>query len=273
MKERLFDKNQIRILAKKYNLDSPKDWGQHFLVDSGPVRKMISSAKIKENDVVTEIGPGFGTLTFPLAENSEQVLAFEIEKRLEPYWEQNNKDNIEVIWGDGLVNFKNYQSRLPSKYKFVSNLPYQISAKVFREVLGAENKPSNMTVMIQKEVAEKICSKDDKNKLSVMVGLYGEPELVGYVSSGSFYPEPEVDSAILTINNITTPDINEEAFFELLTAGFSHRRKQLKNNLASELDIKKDTAANILEDITGNGKIRAQKLSVSQWVKLLHQFK
>ncbi|PSO45040.1 MAG: ribosomal RNA small subunit methyltransferase A [Parcubacteria group bacterium QH_9_35_7] len=273
MKEKLFDKNYIKNLCKQYNLDSLKEWGQHFLLDKKVINKIIEVSEITSEDEVVEIGPGFGTLTFALSKLARKVIAFEIEKRLKPYWEQNKTENINIIWGNGLENFKNNQDNLFQQYKFVANLPYQITSRIIRTVLEAENKPDTMTVMVQKEVATRICADKDKSKLTVAVKLFGEPKLIREVPRESFYPPPRVDSAILTVENIQSPEIDKKNFFKVVSAGFAHRRKQLKNNLSTDLGIDKQQAGAILGEITGKEKIRAQRLSLEDWKQLCEQLR
>jgi len=273
MKEKLFDKSYIKNLCKRYSLESPKEWGQHFLLDKDMIDIMMKESEITSEDEVVEIGPGFGTLTFALSGSARKIIAFEIEKRLKSYWKQNKTENINIIWGDGLENFKNSQDKLSQQYKFVANLPYQITSRIIRTVLEAETKPKTMTVMVQKEVATRICADKDKSKLTVAVKLFGEPKLIKEVPRESFYPPPRVDSAILTVKNIQSPEIDKKNFFKVVSAGFAHRRKQLKNNLSTDLGIDKQQAGAILEEITGKEKIRAQRLSVEDWKQLCEQLR
>lgn len=266
MKDKLFRKKYIKKLCRDYNLHSNKDFGQHFLIDKEPIGKMISAGQVSGGDEIAEIGPGFGGLTFALAERAEKVTAFEIEQKLKGYWQKNKKENIEIIWGDGLEQFGVWSPG--GKYKFISNLPYQITSKVLEQTLGREDKPSRMVIMVQKEVGERMCATDDKSVLTILVKLYGEPREVCTVKPSSFYPRPAVDSTVIAIENISEPEIDEDIFFRVVKAGFKHRRKQLKNNLASAFAVDKDEAGRLLEENINNRQIRAQKLSVKDWQQL-----
>ncbi|OGH83886.1 MAG: ribosomal RNA small subunit methyltransferase A [Candidatus Magasanikbacteria bacterium RIFOXYB2_FULL_40_13] len=272
----------LKQLCAKYNLSPSKKYGQNFLVSETPIKQMISAAELDKEDTVLEIGPGFGILTFALAEKAGKVIAFEIEKKLEKYWEEKIKEhnNIEIIWGNAIKQITSYELRFTS-YKVIANLPYQITSHVLRTLLELENKPQKIVVMVQKEVAERICaSPGDMSLLAVSVQYYGEPKIIARVSRGNFWPEPKVDSAVLSIKtlkpqhqskarcgaqhkNIKTFD--DDLFFKVVRAGFANKRKQLWRNLSVGLKIDKEKAQKIILEVAGNEKIRAEELSVEQW--------
>ena len=190
---------------------------------------MLEAGEVKKDDVVVEVGPGFGVLTLALAENAKKVLAFEIEKKLEPYWteQMSRLKNIEVIWGNVLttLSLRGAESdeaisspgdcraalAMTKNYKVIANLPYQITSNVIRKFLEAEHKPELMVLMVQKEVAERICAKPalpgeagkrsrgDMSVLAVSVQCYAEPEIVMNVPRSYFWPVPGVDSAIIKL--------------------------------------------------------------------------
>ncbi|MFB6226018.1 MAG: 16S rRNA (adenine(1518)-N(6)/adenine(1519)-N(6))-dimethyltransferase RsmA [Candidatus Paceibacteria bacterium] len=266
MQNKLFDKNYLKNLCQKNDLGSPREFGQHFLIDKDPIDKMISAGQVDDTDHIIELGPGFGSLTFALSERAKKVTAFEIEQKLRQYWGKNEKENIEIIWGDGLDQLKAWN--IEGEYKFISNLPYQITSKVIRQVLERDNKPSRIIVMVQKEVADRICATKDKSVLTILVQLYGDPYRVCSLSPDSFYPRPAVDSTVIAIENISDPQLDENSLFQVVKAGFKHRRKQLKNNLASAFAVDKNRAGKLLESIIDNKQIRAQQLSVNDWRQL-----
>lgn len=247
---------------------------------------MIEAAELKKTDTVIEIGPGFGVLTFALVEKVKLVTTFEIERKLEGYWEEKVEElkikrlkdcgEIKIIWGNFLTEFKKQSSNLPifqSSYKVVANLPYQITSNILRTLLEAENKPESITVMVQREVAERICAKPgNMSVLAVSVQYYGEPKIITKVSKGNFWPSPKVDSAVLYIRIKDQGSRNkrfDELFFKVVKAGFKNKRKQLWRNLSDGLKLDKEEIKQILISVVGNEKVRAEELSVNEWEKIV----
>lgn len=270
MNKDLFRPTHLQELCKQYNLNPSKKYGQNYLITDSPVKKMIEAADLKKTDIVVEIGPGFGVLTFALAEKVEKVIAFEIEKKLEEYWEENSLENLEVIWGNALNHLADISSKL-LEYKVVANLPYQITSNILRTLLELENKPKSITVMVQREVADRIIAKPgDMSMLAVSVQYYGEPKKIVKVSKGNFWPSPKVDSAVLHIDINSKQESREfdEKFFEVVRAGFANKRKQLWRNLSVGLKLENEEIKSILKQILGNEKIRAEELCVEDWVKI-----
>ncbi len=270
----LYNVNYLQHLCQKYGLTPSKKYGQNFLINPEPVEKMLESGEVKKDDTVVEVGPGFGVLTLALSEKVKKVMSFEIEKKLELYWTEqiSRQGNIEIVWGNVLkqdINFSN--SLTPSNYKVIANLPYQITSNVIRKFLEAENKPEFMVLMVQKEVAERICAKPgDMSVLAVSVQYYADPEIVLQVPRSYFWPVPSVDSAVIKIrikNEELKTKNGSEQFFKIIKAGFANRRKMLIKNLSSVTDKKKLSA--IFQDLGLNEKVRAQELSVEQWRKLV----
>ncbi len=263
---------EIKELCKKYGLSPSKKYGQNYLVNFDPVQKMIEAAEVTKKDKIVEIGPGFGVLTFALAEKAGKVIAFEIEKKLQDYWEEKKKDyaNLEIVWGNAVEKIKN-KELISGGYKVVANLPYQITSHILRTLLELENKPEKIVVMVQKEVAERICAKPgDMSVLAVSVQYFGEPKIAVKVSRGNFWPEPKVDSAVLVIENIRkSKKAEDEKFFEVVKAGFANKRKQLWRNLSVGLKIDAEKSKKAVFQVVGDEKIRAEKLSIEQWKKIL----
>jgi 16S rRNA (adenine1518-N6/adenine1519-N6)-dimethyltransferase len=270
MNPKLFDHQYLKHLCQKYGLVPSKKYGQNFLINPEPIENMVEAAEIKPGDVVVEVGPGFGVLTLALVEKAKKVLSFEIEKKIEPYWNEELKkhNNLEIVWGNVLheVESQNSLNSLKS-YKVVANLPYQITSQILRTFLEMENKPEVMVLMVQKEVAERICAPaGDMSVLSVSVQYYGEPEIIAYVPRSSFWPVPAVDSAVIRVRiNKNKAVIKNEAdlLFKIVKAGFSSRRKMLIKNLSAVID--KDKIRSVFKELGIDEKVRAQELSVEQW--------
>ncbi len=257
---------------------------------------MLEAAEIRPDDVIVEVGPGFGVLTLALAEKVNKVLSFEIEKKLELYWneiiENRKLRNLEIVWGN-VLKFPNFQFPI-SNYKVIANLPYQITSNVIRKFLEAEHKPELMVLMVQKEVAERICAKPgDMSVLAISVQCYADPEIVMHVPKSYFWPVPGVDSAIIKLrlktsvchserseeslsqspngqrSFVNTQDdkcVDQTFFFKIVKAGFASRRKMLIKNLGALTDKKKLPI--IFHELGINEKARAQELSVEQWISL-----
>ena len=271
----LYNPTQLKQLCKKYNLTPSKRYGQNFLINQKPIDKMIEAAKLSKADVVYEIGPGFGILTNELVKEVKQVKAFEIEKKISSFWEEKLKQhkNLEIIWGNAL---RVDETGFSKKYKVVANLPYQITSAVLRKFLESSNKPESMVIMVQKEVAERICAQPGSmSLLAVSVQYYGQPKIITTVSKNSYWPVPKVDSAVLAINDIakTQHDFTDKQFFSVLKMGFSSRRKLLLNNLlplfAKDKKQARKQVLEILKKLNLEEKIRAQELGVQQWIKLV----
>ena len=270
MNEDLFRPTCLQELCKKYNLSPSKKYGQNYLITDSPIKKMIEAADLKKSDTVVEIGPGFGVLTFALTEKVNKVIAFEIEKKLEEYWQENSPENLEMIWGNVLNQFPTISFQL-LEYKVVANLPYQITSNILRTLLELENKPESITVMVQREVADRIVAKPgDMSMLAVSVQYYGESKKIAKVSKGNFWPSPKVDSAVLHIDINSKQEDKEfdKKFFRVVKAGFANKRKQLWRNLAVGLKIEAEQIKHILNIVTGNEKVRAEELSVEQWKEI-----
>ena len=290
---KLIKPSHLKELCKQYGLTPSKKYGQNFLISETPIKKMLDAADIKKGDRVIEIGSGFGVLTFALLERGALMTAFEIEQRLESYWETYLKDSrfkikdygdLKIVWGNALKKITNYELRT-TNYKVVANLPYQITSHVLRTLLELKNKPESITVMVQKEVADRIVAKPgDMSLLAVSIQYFGNPKIICKVPRGNFWPMPEVDSAVVHIitrssyHSITLSPKNhqpiflDEDFFKVVRAGFANKRKQLWRNLSQQLTLDSGRVKDILIKVVGNEKIRAQDLSVENWrdiVKLI----
>lgn len=267
----MFDQNYLKSLCKKYGLTPSKKYGQNFLINPELIEKMLETAQIKADDTIVEIGPGFGVLTLALSEKAKKVIAFEIEKKLTPYWEEIQKThpNIEIIWGNVLKT-----PVFPTEpYKVVANIPYQITSNLIRTLLTSQNQPQSTTLMVQKEVAERICAKPgDMSVLSVSVQFFAQPEIITNVPRAYFWPEPAVDSAVIKIEPNPTQLKNQtetEFFFKIVKTGFANKRKILIKNLEHLINKKnRSKLQEIFTKLGLNNKVRAQELSVQNWIDL-----
>ena len=267
----------IKELMVKQGVKPNKILGQNFLIDKNILEKIIDSADLKPTDVVLEVGPGIGALTKELSLKAGKIIAVEKDKNMVEVLKKTLSDykNIKIINGD-ILKIKNYKIK---NYKVVANIPYYLTSPLIRKFLESANPPSEMILMIQKEVAQRICSKPpDMSLLAVSVQFYAEPKIISYVSKNCFLPAPKIDSAIIKITprrptsreagSRTSPDL----FFRVVKAGFSHPRKQIAGNLAKNLKIDKKTAQEWLKKNSIDSAQRAETLSVEDWKNLTNSF-
>lgn len=264
---------EIREICRKYQIKPLRRRGQNFLINPKICAKIIEAADLTKDDVVLEIGAGLGTLTKELAKKANKVIAVEIDKKLAEILKKQVEiyRNIRIV-GENILKFQVRRYKL-ANYKIVANLPYNITGAVLRKFLASESpKPSLMVLMLQKEVAQRICAQPPKmNLLATVVQFYGQPKIISYISRNNFWPKPKVDSAILKISNFRFPisNIDEQRFLKIVKAGFSAPRKYLLNNLIKNGIIKKEEGQKIFEKLNFNLKIRAQELGVEEWIRLM----
>ncbi|MFA6547632.1 MAG: 16S rRNA (adenine(1518)-N(6)/adenine(1519)-N(6))-dimethyltransferase RsmA [Candidatus Magasanikbacteria bacterium] len=278
MNEKLFNIDYLKHLCQKYSLRPSKEYGQNYLINPEVIDTMITVSGVNKKDTVVEVGPGFGILTLSLMEKVKKLLAFEIEIKLKPYWEeittrlsQSKENNLEVVWGNVL---RTDPKTFPKNYKVVANLPYQITSPVLKLFLeDLENKPKEMTLMVQKEVAQRICAKPgDMSVLGLSVQYFGQAEIVGEVKKNNFWPVPQVDSAIIKIilSKRTTTKAEDQAFFRLVKIGFAQKRKLLIKNLLPTIGKQhKEKFLSELKKMGFTETVRAQELSVANWQQLV----
>jgi len=278
----------VPALLKKYDLRPTKGLGQNFLIDENVLRKVITVADISAGDVVLEVGPGLGNLTRYLANQARHVIAVEIDEKLLPALHETLAPftNVEIIIGDilkldpaELIADKSISkdggSSLPpglSSYKVVANIPYYITSVLIRHLLEANVQPSSMILTVQKEVAHRICEQPPNlSLLALSVQVYGEPKIAAKIPAGAFYPPPKVDSAVVKIELYPEALISYDLlslFFQLAKAGFSQKRKTLRNALSAGMHWPKDQTEAILGEVEINPKRRAQTLSLAEWEML-----
>jgi 16S rRNA (adenine1518-N6/adenine1519-N6)-dimethyltransferase len=264
----------IKDLCARYDLTPSKAYGQNYLVSDAPIKAMLESAKVRSTDTVIEIGPGFGILTFELLKAVKEVIAFEIEQKLRPYWEENQQKfpHLQMIWGNVLTTAKIASFPTDRPYKVVANVPYQITSDIIRLCVESVPPPEAIVLMVQKEVAERMIAKPgDMSLLALSVQYYGRVEKVMGVSHGSFWPSPKVDSAVIAIYPEARDTEEAKRVFMLARAGFSHKRKMVWGNISSQLKLDEVVVKEALVSIGKTAKARAEELSVGEW-RALAQF-
>lgn len=262
----------IKNLLQTRQIKPSRSLGQNFLVDKEAFGKVIETADIRPDEIVLEIGPGLGVLTQELAKRAKRVVAVEkdakmcgILSELLKCW---NVINVDIVNAD-ILKYKTRDTR----YKVVGNLPFYITAPVIRKFLESESPPKEMILMVQKEVAQKICAKvPDMNLLAISVQFYAEPQIISYVSKKSFWPSPEVDAAIIKITPGEPQTSDVATFFRIVKAGFSQPRKQLINNLSKSLKLDKIKVRGWLLENSIQPTQRAETLNMEDWLKLTKNF-
>jgi len=262
-----------RRLLTEYGLQPKKGLGQNFLTDKNVLGKIVAAAQLGPGDVVLEVGPGLGHLTRLLAQQAKRIIAIELDDRLVPVLrnELASFDNVELIKGD-ILELPLDSLVLPPDYKVVANLPFYITSAVLRHFLERESPPARMVVTVQLEVAQRIVAQPNKmNLLAVSVQFYGQPRIVARIKAGAFYPEPEVDSAVVRIDRHPAPpmDIQDVAeFFAVVKAGFAQRRKQLRNSLAAGLGRPQTEVVAVLEAAGVDPRRRPETLYLQEWAAI-----
>ncbi|NCN22103.1 ribosomal RNA small subunit methyltransferase A [Candidatus Falkowbacteria bacterium] len=296
---------KTREICQLLEIKPARSKGQNFLINEKIYDEIVKVAEISEDDVVLEVGPGLGFLTARLGEKARQVIAVELDDKIAAYLNMaiaaQEVDNIFIVNEDVLkfnlgAFFEKNGFEARQKYKIVANLPYNISSIFLRTFLSSQLKPESITLMLQKEVANRIIAQaPDNNLLALSVAFYGEAKIIREVKAGNFWPEPKVDSAVIKIdlnqnNNwrdflvankiiqaskkkedliLEQEILNlEKKFFRMLKISFSAKRKMLKNNLVAGLEIKPLELEKSLV-LTGiDLKIRAEDLSLEDFKKL-----
>jgi 16S rRNA (adenine1518-N6/adenine1519-N6)-dimethyltransferase len=277
---------QTRRWLRRFDLKARKGLGQHFLIDSEVLEVILAAAELAPGDTVIEVGPGLGVLTRELAKQAGWIIAIELDNELAAILKKTLAplDNVvilneDILGTDPKALLQEQRPSFPpviSPYKVVANLPYYITSPVLRHFLEASVKPEMMIVMVQKEVAEAIVAEPGKRSvLSISVQFYGEPSIVSYVPARSFYPVPEVDSAILRIDVYPQPAVavtDEKSFFELVRAGFTASRKQAANSLAQGLGLPKAEVLALMERAGIAPQRRAETFTLEEWAQLWRVF-
>lgn len=255
----LTDPRQLRDLLKKYGLWAKKRFGQNFLIDRSVLETIVASADLSAEDTVVEIGPGPGVLTNELLHRTKKVFAIEIDRDIIPVLRETthfNRDKL-TIRNQHVLDFE-----IPNgPYKLVANIPYHLTSPILRKFLPeTEHRPQSITLLIQKEVAEKICHPQRHSVLSLIVAAFGDASIKAVVPAESFFPAPKVDSAVLHIDVLSEPRITvaPKLFFHAVKTGFAQPRKKLKNNLPQA----------ILTECNIDENLRAENLTIADWEQI-----
>lgn len=257
----------VRTAMRLAGIKPNKSLGQHFLIDQPSLEGIMAAAEVGPDDTVLEIGPGLGVMTRPLTRMAGKVVAVETDHVLAELLRRDAPANLEVVEQD-ILGFD--FSQLPRGYKLIANIPYYLTSKIFRLAIENPNPPQLLSVLIQKEVAERIVARPGQlSLLALSVQYYGEAEIVRMVERHKFWPAPEVDSAVLRVR-YTGPAFEADAhnLFRLMKAGFGEKRKQLKNSLAGGLNLSAERTINLLEGAAIAPTARAQELSLADWQRL-----
>lgn len=293
------DIHNLKNLLRKYRLSPNFTYGQNFLLDEDVLNDIVDAAAVSSADNILEIGPGLGNLTRKLCGQAGFVLSVEKDPKFLPILKSIKKDypksfryeiedvlqyDFQKVFRQSRVNSQelvngpktNDSLLLTNDYKVVANIPYYITGKILEMLLKAKHKPSSITILTQKEVAERICAKaGELSVLAISVQIFGEPEIVRAVPASAFYPAPKVDSAILQIVMHQKPKYkiaDEKKFFRILKACFAGKRKQLHNTLVNNLRLDKAKVLKILSSLNIKLETRPQELSIQDWINLHNKF-
>lgn len=249
--------------------------GQNFITDKNLLDKIVELSGADENDVVVEIGTGAGTLTRAIAEKAKKVYSFEVDRALKPVLDEtlSGLDNVEVIFKDVLkMKDKELIEIVGEKFKVVANIPYYITTALVMRFLEESVHPSAITVMVQKEVADRFVAKpatEDYGAITMAISLYGDAKIVGQVDKSMFYPVPKVDSSIVRIDVYDKyAGVDKKNVNKAIKCAFMMRRKTLLNNLTAVYPVQKDEAAKILESLNIDLKARGETLTLDQIIEI-----
>jgi 16S rRNA (adenine1518-N6/adenine1519-N6)-dimethyltransferase len=267
----------VSEVLKDNNFRFNKQFGQNFITDTNLLASMVQDANITNEDIVVEIGPGAGTLTREIAKVAKKVYAFEIDKNLVPILNetlQDVLDKVEVIFKDIQKVSENELNKLLNgqNYKVVANLPYYITTPIIMKFLESDYKPQSITIMVQKEVADRLTSKandPDFGAITLAINLEGEAIETRFVSRQMFMPPPNVDSTVVRIDILDKyKDVDKKKVKKIIKAAFCMRRKTLVNNLSNSFKIPKEEIIKILEQMNLDSLVRGETLDINQYIKL-----
>ena len=279
--EKLSNPQKTIEILKKYDFNFQKKFGQNFLIDAHVIEKILRAAQITKDDVVLEIGPGFGTMTQYMAECAKEVIAVEIDQNLIPILSETLADypNVTIINQDILkldlaALAKEHNGGRP--FKVVANLPYYITTPIIMGIFENHVPVSSVTVMVQKEVADRMQAgpgTKDYGALSLAVQYYAEPYIAANVPPNCFMPRPNVGSAVIRLSTFETPPVavsDEHMMFRLIRASFNQRRKTLQNGIynAADLSFTKEQVVAALEQMQLPATIRGEALTLAQFAEL-----
>ncbi len=255
-------------------VETKKELGQHWLHDASILDAIVVAGAVQKDDSVLEIGPGLGTLTEKLMLTGAKITALEFDKDLIKDLEKKFRGtNVSIVQGDIRTFDFNFLSQ---PYKIIANIPYYLTSHLIRSISETDTPPDLAVLLIQKEVAERLCAeKGSMSILAVTAQFYFDCSLSLDVPARFFTPPPKVDSQVVVLTRRRSPlfDVDEKRFFRLVKAGFSEKRKTLRNSLSGGLAISKDEAESMLQTAGIDSGLRAQALDLEQWFALYTQWK
>ena len=281
---------ETKMIMRKYNLDFKKKFGQNFLTSEEILEEVISKAKISKDDIILEIGPGIGTLTSKLLETGAEVISVEVDLELiqplkDRFFMYNNftiisADILKVdIYTEILRILKEKKKDLGNrKIKVVANIPYYITTPIIFKLLENRNIVSEIYIMVQKEVEERICAKigtKESSSITYMVSYYTEYLWDIYVDKTKFMPSPKVDSKVIALKfrEKPYPEVkNEELYFEIIRSAFLHRRKTFLNSISASNKIDKKIISSIMEELGIDLRIRAEKITDEMYADIVDKY-
>ena len=262
---------RARVALEKFGFRNAHALGQNFLLDEGLLNALLDAAEVGGDDFVVEIGPGAGVMTALLADRCREVLAVELDRKLEPVLQTvlAGHDNARVVFQDFMkADLNALVGQQP--YRVVANLPYYITADILLKLVCGARRPESVCIMVQKEAAERIMSRPGAKQwcaLAAMVQYYGTPSVLMDVPPEAFDPPPHVMSQFLRIDRHPSPEAvpgNEATFFRLVNAAFAMRRKTLANNLKASFGMDQGTAQRVLEAAGMDPRVRGEALSLRE---------
>lgn len=265
----------LRSTLVKHGFKFKKQFGQNFISDKNLLTSIVSASGIDRNTTVVEIGCGAGTLTRALAEQAKAVYAFDIDKDLQPVLAEtlSGLENVEVIFRDfNKIDLKAFEAEI-GEYTVVANLPYYITTPLVTKLLEEGEKVQGISIMVQEEVAERFCAKEDTPEygaITAAIALKGTAKIVKRVSRNLFYPRPNVDSAVVKIDfeRGRIPVKDEKTYRETVRCAFLNRRKTLENNLMNSFSLTREQAKDVLVRAGVDEKARGETLSPERLARL-----
>ena len=275
---------ETRYILNKYNAHANKGYGQNFLIDQNVVDGIIEKAEVNKDDLIIEIGPGLGNLTSPLLENAGKVICIELDPKmvsiltdrfsLYKNFELINDDVLKVDLNKIIADNSEYKSA-----KVVANLPYYITTPIIMKLLEDKLNLESITVMVQKEVAERLADKPGGKEVGAItysINYYTNPEIIIDVPRDSFIPAPNVDSAVIKLDVLKEPKVNvldEELFFKIIKFSFLQKRNTLMNSLSNSGLIPKDLLEEVLNHLGIDLRVRAEQLTLEDFCEISNYIK
>ena len=267
----------IRTILKEVGFNFKKQFGQNFITDKNLLSSIVSLSGVESGDTVVEIGCGAGTLTRALSERAKRVIAFEVDKSLQPVLERTlaGLDNAEVVFKDFLkVHLKEFESEV-GEYKVVANLPYYITTPLIMKIVEESKKCKSLSVMVQEEVALRLCAEagtSDYGAITAMIAPKADCKIIKKVPRTLFYPRPNVDSAVVKIDFVKKIEVDEN-YKKVVQSAFSSRRKTLENNLVNSFKLTREQAQKVLTECGIDLKARGETLDYKQFALLAEKLK